>query len=294
MDKVRPTWRERLQAGLRILAFVLALGASIVLINVVWDAIGLPHALQHGEVQPLPLLGLAAAVACATAIVTAISLRLLERAHLGAVGLGFSRRALPDLLKGTLLGATPVALVMMLAVGAGYGVLAPTTPDAATLLAATAPGLAATFLLSASEEIVWRGYVLRQLTLATNPIFAVLVTGALFGVVHAANPDATWQGVLFTATGGMLMGWLMIRTGSLWLLIGYHFGWNATSSTLLGLDVSGLGSSASFFVSTLTGPEWRTGGAYGFEGSLPAVGFETLVLCLAIAVARRRHDPTQA
>jgi hypothetical protein len=91
------------------------------------------------------------------------------------------------------------------------------------------------------------------------------------------------------------MGLLVIRSGSLWLLIGYHFGWNATASGLFGLELSGFEEGASVFISSLTGPEWLTGGDYGFEASLPAVVFEVLVLSVALRlVGTSRSTPTVA
>jgi hypothetical protein len=36
------------------------------------------------------------------------------------------------------------------------------------------------------------------------------------------------------------MALLVFRYGSLWLMIGYHFGWNATASGIFGLELSGL------------------------------------------------------
>lgn len=78
------------------------------------------------------------------------------------------------------------------------------------------------------------------------------------------------------------MGLLLVRTGSLWLLFGYHFGWNACSGNLFGLMVSGMDVTHTVWVTTLSGSDWLTGGSYGFESSLPAVicelGFLSLVL----------------
>ena len=110
----------------------------------------------------------------------------------------------------------------------------------------------------------------------------VIITGILFGLMHSGNPGANWQGLLYTAIGGALMGLWMIRSGSLWLLIGYHFGWNATASGLFGLELSGFEEGQSVFVSSLSGSPWLTGGDYGFEASLPAVIFEVLVLSVVL------------
>jgi membrane protease YdiL (CAAX protease family) len=86
----------------------------------------------------------------------------------------------------------------------------------------------------------------------------------------------------------MLMALLVFRYGSLWLMVGYHFGWNATASGLFGLELSGLDEKVSVFVSTLSGSDWLTGGDYGFEASLPAVVIELLVLSVVLFTSRKR------
>jgi membrane protease YdiL (CAAX protease family) len=149
------------------------------------------------------------------------------------------------------------------------------------------PGLLALLLLAAWEEFVLRGYLLRQLSIGLNPTAAIVITGVLFGLMHSGNPGANWQGLLYTAVGGMLMALLVIRSGSLWLVIGYHFGWNAAAYNLFGLELSGLEGDKSILASTLTGADWLTGGSYGFEASLPALVFEVLVLSVALRFTRK-------
>ena len=133
---------------------------------------------------------------------------------------------------------------------------------------------------------------MRQIALATNPLAAVVVTGVLFGLAHSGNPGANWEGLLYTAIGGILMGLLLLRTGSLWLVIGYHFGWNAISGNLFGLSVSGTDVKASILSTTLSGSDWLTGGAYGFESSLPAVLCEFTVLSVTLMyLYKKRPEP---
>ena len=134
-----------------------------------------------------------------------------------------------------------------------------------------------------------RGYLFRQIALIRNsPLAAAVVTGIVFGLLHSGNPGANWQGLLFTALGGTSMGLLLIQSGSLWLVIGYHFGWNAWSGNLFGLTVSGTELGHSVWVTQLTGSQWLTGGDYGFESSIPAVVGEILTLSVVFILMRRR------
>lgn len=282
------TWRT----GWRIVSMFTLLAIVVVGINVGWNALGLPG---RQESDAWLFLLFAALISGAALGVVALLLRYFENQGLAAIGMPFVARAWKETAAGTLLGAAPICLLLGLAVVAGYGTISPGPMNAGDLVAALLPLLFAGFVLAAWEEFVLRGYLLRQLSIGLNPTAAVLITGILFGLMHSGNPGANWQGLLFTAIGGILMGLLVIRSGSLWLLIGYHFGWNATASGLFGLELSGLEEGASLFVSRLSGSEWLTGGDYGFEASLPAVVFEVLVLSVALRlIGTSRSTPTVA
>lgn len=280
------SWRT----GWRIAAMIALLAAVNIAINIAWRALGLPGQQETG---PWHFLLFAALLSGAALGVIVLSLHYFEKRGLEAIGMPLVARAWKETAAGTLLGAMPICLLLGLAVIGGYGTVALGGMNPQGLVAILLPLLIAGFLLAAWEEFVLRGYLLRQLSLGLNPTAAVIITGILFGLMHSGNPGANWQGLLYTAIGGILMGALMVRSGSLWLLIGYHFGWNATASGLFGLELSGFEEEGSVFASTLTGSDWLTGGSYGFEASLPAVVFEILVLLLALwLVGTGRRETT--
>jgi len=273
-------WR----AGWRIVAMFVLLAAAITLINVGWRAAGLPGQRTS---TPGQFLGFAVLIAGAALTVIVFLLRYFEKRGTDAIWLPFDRPAWRLTAIGTVLGAIPICLILGLAMLAGYGTVAPGTLTVTGLATALLPTLMAAFLFAGWEELVLRGYLLRQLSLGFNPLAAVIITGVVFGLLHSGNPGANWQGVLYTAIGGTLMALLVFRYGSLWLMIGYHFGWNATASGIFGLELSGLDEQVSVFASTLSGPDWLTGGDYGFEASLPAVVIELLVLSVVLFTGRK-------
>ena len=279
-------WRP----GWRIVAMIVLTSVVVIGINAGWRALGLPGRQETGAGY---FLLFAALISGCTFGVVLLALRYFEKQGTSAIGLPFRREAWKETAAGALLGAIPVCLLLGLAVIAGYGTVSPAGMSAAGLIAMLLPMLLAGFLLAAWEELVLRGYLLRQLTLGLSASAAVIITGVLFGLMHSDNPGANWQGVLYTAVSGILMGWLMVRSGSLWLLIGYHFGWNATAAGLFGLELSGFDENGSVFTSTLSGADWLTGGSYGFEASLPAVVFEVLVLSVALGLAGRARSESK-
>ena len=263
------------RSGWRIVTMIALLALVMIGINEAWQALGLPGQQEGG---PWAFLALAVLICAAALGVILLLLRVFERRGPDAIGLPFAVSAWRATAVGTALGATPIALLVVVALVGGYAGISVGNLSLVSLLPALLPMLVAGFLLAAWEELFLRGYLLRQFSIGINPLTAAVITGVLFGLMHAGNPGANWQGLLYTAIGGTLMGWLMVRSGSLWLLIGYHFGWNATAYNLFGLELSGFGSDVSAFVVTLTGEALLTGGSYGFEASLPAVIFEVLVL----------------
>lgn len=264
-------WRT----GWRMAALIALLFAVGALLNIGWRALGIPGRSEGG---PWPFLAFAILIAGSTLGIVLLLLRLFEGRGLDAVGMRFGGEALSHTVAGTALGAVPILLLVAASLIGGYGTISSGGVTMDVFAAAMIPMLITGYLLAGWEELVLRGYLLRQFSIGFNPRAAVVITGVLFGLVHAGNPGANWEGLVYTAVGGILMGVLMVKTGSLWLLIGYHFGWNATAYQLFGLELSGVDKDASFLVATLSGSDWLTGGGYGFEASLPAVVAEVVVL----------------
>jgi uncharacterized protein len=131
------------------------------------------------------------------------------------------------------------------------------------------------------EEIVFRGVLFRRLETALGTAIALLVSAALFALVHAGNAGASWISTLAIALeSGVLLGVAYAATRSLWLPIGVHFGWNFTEGGIFGAAVSG-GQYQGLIAAPLSGRPWLTGGAFGPEASLPAL---TVTLCASAAL----------
>lgn len=117
-----------------------------------------------------------------------------------------------------------------------------------------------------TEELIFRGYPFQKLVEAVGPLAAILVMSALFGLAHLDNPHSSFWAVTNTILVGILLSLAYLRTRSLWLPWGIHFGWNAALGLGFGLPVSGLTEFAVSVHGRATGPIWLTGGDYGIEG----------------------------
>ena len=76
-------------------------------------------------------------------------------------------------------------------------------------------------------------------------------------------------------------------SGTLWLPIGIHWAWNYVQGNVLGFAVSGSQVNDKIFSSIIVGPDWLTGGIFGAEASVPAVGVGLLLSIILLANTKR-------
>lgn len=131
-------------------------------------------------------------------------------------------------------------------------------------------------LVSVLEEIIFRGYILRNLMQSMPPAVALMLSAFLFALVHLTNPGIGILPLITLFAAGLMLGINYIYTQNLWFGIFLHFGWMFLQGPILGYPVSGIAVN-SIIQQSATGPSFITGGSFGFEGS--AVG---LVLILAV------------
>jgi hypothetical protein len=85
---------------------------------------------------------------------------------------------------------------------------------------------------------------------------------------------------------------LAARTGSLWLVCGYHAGWNLVAAIGFGMRDSGMLAPGALLSTELNGPTLLTGGSYGFEASIVSYVVEAVILVvLLIHAPRWAGDP---
>lgn len=213
---------------------------------------------------------------------TLLALRFDGRRPLAELGLERAA-ALRDSSGGFLLGVVIVVPVVVLAVLAGglrYG------SDDGTVVEYLSTGAWTVAVLlgaAAAEEFLFRGYPLRVLAERWGSVAALALTTVAFSAVHGSNPHVGALALVNIALAGLLLGMILLVTGSLWWAIGLHAGWNFATSFVADLPVSGLVLvDAPLIEVTKAGNTLLTGGAFGLEGGLAATaGLLLAVGCLA-------------
>jgi len=118
-----------------------------------------------------------------------------------------------------------------------------------------------------NEELLSRGYHLQTIASGINLFWGVIISSAVFGLLHLGNPNATWVSAAGIFFAGIYLAYGYVRTKQLWLSIGLHIGWNFFEGVVFGFPVSGLDIYPLLRIK-VTGPELWTGGAFGPEAGL--------------------------
>lgn len=155
----------------------------------------------------------------------------------------------------------------------------------AGVFAGVLTSLATLLIVCLAEEVIFRGYPQRRLSLALSPAWAALLLSILFAAVLIGfDPPANgWTAWLNLILFGVLLTTARLRTGALWMGWGLHFSFRAVMAVVLGLPVAGRSDLASIFSSSVGGPGWLSGGSFGLD----AASLTAIVLLGGIAVLYR-------
>ncbi len=205
----------------------------------------------------------------------------LRRESLSSVGLRLDRRWAREFALGCGIGFLGMALAAGVLVGMG-GVRFELDP--ARSLGHLAFGVYLFGSVALLEELLFRGFLFQRLVAGLGAWPAQWLLAALFAVAHWGNPGMegatkVWA-TIDIALAAVFLGLAYLRTRSLALPVGLHFGWNWTQGHLLGFGVSGVGLTGWLHPVFQRMPTWLTGGQFGPEGSLIGVVVDLLTLAV--------------
>lgn len=97
----------------------------------------------------------------------------------------------------------------------------------------------AMFLSSATDDVLLRGYLFRQLSGSLSTGVLVALTTVAYVLNHVWYVHLDVQSCLFLGLLGLMFSLALARTGSLWLSIGLHWGGNVVYRFYDGFDAQG-------------------------------------------------------
>ena len=194
--------------------------------------------------------------------------RWFDRRSFRGLGLQWDADATRDLLFGIFMPALLMALVFLAEWAFGWLTFEGFAWQVDGFNPAAIGYWAAAFIMVGwYEELLTRGYWLQNLAEGLGMPLAVLISSAVFSLLHLINPSASIASVLGIFCGGLFLAYAYLRTGRLWLPIGLHIGWNFFQGPVFGFPVSGLASTR-LLVHSNNGPLLITGGSFGPEAGL--------------------------
>lgn len=154
--------------------------------------------------------------------------------------------------------------------------------------------LPASILSGVLEEVLIRGIVFRILEQWLGSWLALGISAVIFGVLHLLNPGATLlNAAAISIEAGVLLAAAYMLTRRLWLCIGIHIAWNFTQGGIFSVAVSG-GESKGLLQSRMVGPDWLTGGKFGAEASVVALGICFAAGIVLIVLATKKGNVVPA
>ena len=216
------------------IGLVLAAGVGI------WDLMSWLTANLYGGQLTIPVRLANAALISGLAIPMVILVRrYLDRRAWSGIGLGMSARAWRPFLIGVLAFLAPSALGLLIALATGWLSLQAHVPMAHILGWAALLVVLVFFFEALPEELIFRGYLQRNLTTVMAPWLAAIAQAVLFAVFGTALWVASegWgvlaeRGIMFLAMA-VVLGLLRIQTGSVWTPVGFHLAFQVVAQTVL-------------------------------------------------------------
>jgi membrane protease YdiL (CAAX protease family) len=280
-----------LRAGWRVLIFITLL--VVLFGGFVLMRAGGPEAFRERyrnqnqsqiTITPL-LLGGSEAITLLFLCIPALVMGKIEHRKFGEYGLPLPLALRKDFWVGSLMGFLAISgTLLTIFLLHGFRVTGLAIHGTAILSSLLGWGLA--FLLSALvEEFLFRGYIQYTLTSGIGFWPAAFVMSGLFGFGHFFNSHENARGSETVVLFGLLLCLFLRRTGNLWCAVGFHLGYD-WGQMFYGVPDSGIVPYHNLLNSTLSGPQWLTGGMVGPEAS-----FLTPLALLVVALIFSRYYP---
>jgi uncharacterized protein len=277
-----PRAKQFLGAVWRIVAFYAIWWVALVVLGAFAVLIVGPKAVDPRDVL-FQWISLASVL-----VATWVMLWRIDKLSWGELGLDPAAASPPILIKGAALGGLTIGAASLLLLSTHMLRIDPTGSGNWWGQA----GHSTILLLPAGffEELFIRGYAFAILRRTAGWKMALIITSIVFGLLHVSNPGADAESILAVIVAGFFLGTVFLVTRSLYAAGAAHFAWNWVMSGALHIAVSGIPSSDPNYRVVDSGPDWLTGGPWGPEGGLAAVGAMFVVLFYLFGRYMRRME----
>lgn len=143
-------------------------------------------------------------------------------------------------------------------------------------------------LVGFAEEIYGRGYIMSVLRQTRNIPVVVIVSSVIFALMHSFNSGIALIPYINLTLVGVLFAYIYLKSGNIWMSIGYHITWNYFQGNVFGFKVSGT-NTAGIITTVYKNENIYNGGKFGPEGGL----FVTAVLLLGFLFVKHFYKDSK-
>ncbi|MBR4555872.1 MAG: ABC transporter permease [Clostridiales bacterium] len=147
------------------------------------------------------------------------------------------------------------------------------------------------FPQGASEEVMFRGYMISAFSKRYNRVVGVAVSSVLFSAFHSLNKGYTPLASVNLILIAVLFALIYLLTDDIWMTSAMHTAWNLTQGNIFGLQVSG-NNTTTAIVHTVYAKDYAsiiTGGEFGPEGGLAVTAVTAVCLAIVIILLVRKN-----
>lgn len=193
-----------------------------------------------------------------------IAWRCIMKRSFQDMGLPNVRRGKKELGVGMIFGIVSCSLVFAVLLLTGQAQVASWKPQFSVL---QLWWVVVFIMVALGEEIMNRGFLMSVLRRTGNLYVVMFLPSVIFGLIHLMNPGVTFFSVANIILVGVLFSYIYVKSGNIWMCIGYHFTWNTFQGLVYGMPVSGL-DTPKMIITSYPVNNLINGGSFGIEGGI--------------------------
>jgi uncharacterized protein len=280
--KLRPLWRALLYV---------AVGSCFgIVLDRVLNALRVNEIAGIGELSPIYVTLVEGTLFVAASATTAL-FAWYEGRRVDDYGLPLAQAFRGRFWEGFAIGVLAAALVAggMLALGGmridGFAL------HGTHLITATLAWALANLCVGLAEEFWYRSYLLQTLWRSVGFWPAAALISLFFTAGHFSKPGENVSDAITLFSLGLLACYSVLRTGTLWLPVGFHVAFDFMQLFVIGTRNGSRVPVDHLLATSFSGPTWLTGGALGTEASW--LMYPVTALLFVYVWARTRGAPPQ-
>ena len=170
--------------------------------------------------------------------------------------------------EGAVCGVVMAALVALGMLGFGAMKIHGLATNGKALVLSALAWLGTNIIVGVGEEFFYRAYFLQRLWKSLGFWPGATVVGLLFTADHYFfKPGENIWDVITLMSLSLLMSYSVLRTGTLWFAVGFHFAFDYMQLFIIGTPNGSKVPVGRLLNVTFEGPAWLTGGVLGTEAS---------------------------